>query len=533
MTEKTCVFGNGPCAQRVAEQLLTAGGEVIIVSGDAESEVITETRLAGDDVQQIEILSSTNLTAISGTCGNYTLSLVSGEKELIRQVSTLIIATENEWQSNQSLYGLEQVKQVLSLSQMASTLAGEPGVLPTDLKHVVFLTGLMNESHPAVMGEIMRLCLLLQSELNIQAYVLAGNLKVAADGLEALYRQTKEAGVFYVKFTDNQPEIIRSDGSIQLEFKDEVTGQDFRLTPDLIVVDETGHPSIATKKMAEVLQLEIDGFGFPQTENVHRLTGYTNRRGVLVAGPARAIMTGAEQIVDGDTVSLAALQLLRFSAEPSNDRAVINTGQCVRCLTCHRLCPYRAIELDKRVTVVPDACERCGICAAECPRGAISIPGLAGADIKAQFEKIASTRDQSAASPALAVFCCSRSAIQAGNLSALMTLDLPENLKIAEVPCAGSISMEHILSAFQRGADGVLILSCHEGNCHSDQGNVLAGRRTEELRDLLPHLGLEPDRLAVNSLAANMGAEFAEIVNSFEQTIKGLVVNNSAKPQRH
>ena len=533
MTEKTCIFGNGPCAQRIAEQLLTAGDQVIIVSGNEEPEVFSETRLS-DDAQQIEILSSTDLTAINGTCGNYTLSLVSGGKEIVRRVSTVIIAEENGWQPNHSLYGLESTEQVLSLTQMASALDGGRGHLPPDLRHVVFLNSLANENHPAVTGEIMGLCLILQSELNVQTYVLTGNLKVAADGLEALYRRTKEAGVLYVKFTDNQPEMICSDDSrIRIEFKDEVTGQDFRLTPDLIVVDEANHPTDTTKKISEVLELETDGLGFPQTENVHRLTGYTNRKGILVAGPARTVMSGAEQVVDADTVSLTALQLQRFSAEPSNDRAVISTARCVRCLTCHRLCPYRAIELDKRVTVMPDACERCGICAAECPRGAISIAGLSGSDIQAQFEIIPATRSQSRMSPTLAVFCCSRSAVQSWNLSALMTSDLPENLRIIEVPCAGSLSTAHLLSAFQNGADGVLMLTCHEGNCHSDQGNALAGRRAAQLKDLLPHLGLESDRLAVNSLAANMGAEFAEIVKRFEQTIKGLVVNNSAKPQRH
>ena len=521
MTQKTCIFGNGPCAQQVAEQLLAAGEKIIIAASAAGFPAFSEAGLLDSHKQQVEIINNTGLSAINGAYGDFTLNLVSDDQEVIRHVSTVIIAEETEWLTNQPLYGLETSEQVLSFSQMASILAGKRSLLPSNLKHVVFLNGLMRESHPVITGEIMRLSLIMQSELEVQTYVLTRNLKVAADGLEAMYRQSREAGVFYVKFSESQPEIIRNEAdSIRLEFKDEVTGQDFQLTPDLIVVDETCHPADATKKLSEVLKLEIDRFGFPQTENVHRLTGYTNRKGILVAGPARTIMSGADQIVDADAVSLAALQLNRFPSEPLEDRAVIHTGQCIRCLTCHRLCPYRAIDLKKRLTVIPEACERCGICAAECPRGAISIAGLSGRDMRARFEEATSIDTQTASSPWIAVFCCSRSAIQAWNLSALMKSALPDNLKIVEVPCAGSISVAHILSAFQSGAEGVLILTCHEGNCHSEQGNVLAGRRAEQVIDLLPHLGLESSRLAVDSLAANMGAEFADIVNRFVKRVR-------------
>ena len=98
---------------------------------------------------------------------------------------------------------------------------------------------------------------------------------------------------------------------------------------------------------------------------------------------------------------------------------------------------------------------------------------------------------------------------------------LPPGLRIVTVPCAGSVSLENLLSAFQAGADGVAVLTCHSGNCFSEQGNAFAHRRVDQVAGLLPQIGFEPGRLVRHTLAANMGADFAETMGAFEQTLNG------------
>ena len=65
----------------------------------------------------------------------------------------------------------------------------------------------------------------------------------------------------------------------------------------------------------------------------------------------------------------------------------------------------------------------------------------------------------------------------------------------------------------------MLVLTCHKGNCHSEYGNIYAHQRVDQVSDLLPQLGFEPERLAYRTLASNMGTEFAEMVNAFEKAI--------------
>ncbi|MEJ2102876.1 MAG: 4Fe-4S binding protein, partial [Desulfobacterales bacterium] len=153
----------------------------------------------------------------------------------------------------------------------------------------------------------------------------------------------------------------------------EVNGVDYCLTPDLFVVDETVIPSGYLSELARVMQLDTDQLGFVQTENVHRLTVSTNCRGIFAVGPSRAVMSAADAAVDAANAVEAVIRLQSGAPDIPSYRAEIDTGQCIACLTCFRLCPYKAVLRGHRMSVLTDACEGCGICAAECPRGAIAM----------------------------------------------------------------------------------------------------------------------------------------------------------------
>jgi coenzyme F420-reducing hydrogenase delta subunit len=168
---------------------------------------------------------------------------------------------------------------------------------------------------------------------------------------------------------------------------------------------------------------------------------------------------------------------------------------------------------------MPDACEGCGICFAECPRGAISLNLPDNRNAANEIRRAAGILKSS---PFIIAFCCNRSAVRAKELAICMGYSLPENLKVVEVPCSGYVSMEYILSAFQNNAEGVLVLTCHAGNCHSEEGNIFARNRVEQLKDAFSHMNFEKERLEIKTLASNMGYEFAQIVCNFENTLKTL-----------
>jgi coenzyme F420-reducing hydrogenase delta subunit/Pyruvate/2-oxoacid:ferredoxin oxidoreductase delta subunit len=287
----------------------------------------------------------------------------------------------------------------------------------------------------------------------------------------------------------------------------------------LTIVDEKIVPSDYSAELARIFELEGDLNGFSQGDNVHRLTVFTNRKGILVAGPARGVQSLTDQFADADNAVLSLRNIEKQPADQIAGKAQIENGKCVRCLTCYRLCPYRAIQVNTRVSITPAACEGCGICLAECPRGAISLVDQSqatGSGVPVT-EVIRPAGDSFI--PSITAFCCSRSAASASQLAACMGKKLPLGFQIVEVPCGGSVSLSQILTAFNSNADGVMILTCHEGNCHSEVGARHAQQRVEQIREHFRSIGLESGRLVKKSLASNMGVEFAGTLVEFENQL--------------
>ena len=71
------------------------------------------------------------------------------------------------------------------------------------------------------------------------------------------------------------------------------------------------------------------------------------------------------------------------------------------------------------------------------------------------------------------------------------------------VPCTGKLQPEHLLKAFEAGADAVCVIACARDNCHYLEGSRRAERRVEYVRKLLDEIGLGADRLLVFHLAAS------------------------------
>jgi F420-non-reducing hydrogenase iron-sulfur subunit len=79
-----------------------------------------------------------------------------------------------------------------------------------------------------------------------------------------------------------------------------------------------------------------------------------------------------------------------------------------------------------------------------------------------------------------------------------------------------------ILRAFDLGADGVLVLGCHIGECHYDNGNHRTAKRMPALQRLLAFAGLEPERVRLDWVSASEGERFARIVTEFTDTVRAL-----------
>jgi len=98
----------------------------------------------------------------------------------------------------------------------------------------------------------------------------------------------------------------------------------------------------------------------------------------------------------------------------------------------------------------------------------------------------------------------------------------PPNVMAIRVMCSGRVEPEFVLSAFKKGADGVMILACHPGDCHYKEGNYRAVQRHQMLVRLLKQFGIEEERCRLDFVSAGEGDKFAKVIGEMVATLKDL-----------
>jgi len=124
--------------------------------------------------------------------------------------------------------------------------------------------------------------------------------------------------------------------------------------------------------------------------------------------------------------------------------------------------------------------------------------------------------------PLILAFCCHYCAYAAADLAGSMRLQYPDNVRVLRLPCTGKVEVDHILAAFERGVDGVMVAGCLEGGCHFMEGNLRARKRIDRAKQILGEIGLEPERLEMYNLSSAEGARFAEIVTEMSERLAKL-----------
>jgi coenzyme F420-reducing hydrogenase delta subunit len=100
-----------------------------------------------------------------------------------------------------------------------------------------------------------------------------------------------------------------------------------------------------------------------------------------------------------------------------------------------------------------------------------------------------------------------------------MRLPYQPSIKIIRIPCTGKVDALHIMRSFEKGADGVYLVGCREGDCHFNQGNFRARARVEHLQKLLDKLGVGGQRLQMYNLSSSDGPMFALFAEEMHKRI--------------
>ncbi|MCG8306324.1 MAG: hydrogenase iron-sulfur subunit [Cytophagales bacterium] len=124
--------------------------------------------------------------------------------------------------------------------------------------------------------------------------------------------------------------------------------------------------------------------------------------------------------------------------------------------------------------------------------------------------------------PKIVAFLCKWCSYTGADLAGTSRMEYRPNVHPIRVMCSGRIEPTFVLRACRQGADGVLICGCHPGDCHYQEGNYRCLRRFHLLQKHIRQMGIAPERLKLEWISASEGKQYAELVNSFTQTIREL-----------
>jgi F420-non-reducing hydrogenase iron-sulfur subunit len=128
----------------------------------------------------------------------------------------------------------------------------------------------------------------------------------------------------------------------------------------------------------------------------------------------------------------------------------------------------------------------------------------------------------SAFEPRIIGFLCNWCSYAGADKAGSAQKEYPPNVSVVRVMCSGRVDPEFVMHAFKRGADGVLILACHPGDCHYKEGNYRAAERHAMLTRMLAGMGIEPSRVRMDYVSASEGDRFVRVITEMVDDLREL-----------
>jgi F420-non-reducing hydrogenase iron-sulfur subunit len=135
--------------------------------------------------------------------------------------------------------------------------------------------------------------------------------------------------------------------------------------------------------------------------------------------------------------------------------------------------------------------------------------------------EVASTNEQKW-EPRILTFCCNWCSYAGADGAGVARMQYPPNARIIRVMCSGRMNPLFIVKAFLSGADMVMMLGCHFGDCHYLKGNYACDMRMTYLKAYLQAIGINPERLYWDQISASEGIKFVDTMHKIVKKAKEL-----------
>ena len=200
-------------------------------------------------------------------------------------------------------------------------------------------------------------------------------------GYEAFYRKCQEEGTTFIRgkvaeITD-QAITPAEKGKLIAVAEDTLLGRPIRVPVDMVILCVAMEARPDAQQVSRIFGMSLGADGFFLEEHPKLGPLDTATSGVFIAGACQGPKDIPDTVAQASGAAVKALSLAtRGQVQIPSAISWIDPDLCAGCQMCIELCPYSAIEFDKRrkISVVNEAvCKGCGSCSGICPSGAAQV----------------------------------------------------------------------------------------------------------------------------------------------------------------
>ena len=229
-----------------------------------------------------------------------------------------------------------------------------------------------------------------------EAYVFYMDIRAGGKMYEEFVRRAiEEDGVKYIRGRVSR--IYPSGGKYIVKGEDTLAGEPIEIDADMVVLATAMIAQPNAQKLAQVLGVPYDGYGFYQEVHPKLRPVEVSTAGIFLAGACQSPKDIPEAVAMASAAASKALVLFgsdQLEREPTV--AKVNEATCIGCFYCQKVCAYNAIEVkeirDRKGNLVktvasvnPGLCQGCGTCNATCPSKSIELLGYTDEQIFAEI----------------------------------------------------------------------------------------------------------------------------------------------------
>jgi len=364
---------------------------------DIVGEMVEELR----QKENVEIFTSTKISAFEGFFGNYEVTLDGPESE--RKITTggaVIAIGFSPFDPSikpELNYGRDpRIITTLEFEQRIDTLD-----LPTNPR-VAILHCIGSRDEQIGKSYCSRICCVnalrvgdaIKSKCK-DSYVESFYMDVRAHprSAEEFYEDTQEKGVLFTR--GNISELIPGPRGVIVRGEDTLFCEPFEREFDLVVLSIGMSSPFDSREIASLFKITLDKDKFFLEAHIKLRPFDTAVKGIFIAGACSGPKDVEESINHGRASALKLFGFLNLGyAYVDPFISFVDPKRCSGCRMCERACFSKAIKYDEEQRVVhveEAACMGCGLCNSTCPSSAISLRGYIDAMIDDEIGALTET----------------------------------------------------------------------------------------------------------------------------------------------